>query len=371
MKELVEFVYAHHPGRAPRDRAERLAWSRTWAATLFDHGWAGPAWPKRWGGLELSLEEQVTYHRVLARAGVPMHPNPNLGTVGPTILLHGTDAQRERFLAPMLRADELWAQGFSEPDAGSDLPALTTRAERVRDTYVVSGTKLWSTIADVADWMFALVRTGPPGSGRNGISYLLVDLASPGITVSPIRDLTGRCGFSEVRFDEVVVPAANLVGEEGGGWAIARTSLGHERSAASAARAHRYERVAAELVELARSRGLGADRVMRQRLADAHTRARLLTLLSQRSLAAVLRDGEPGAASSVARLFHSRFEQQVHELAVDITGTSGVLAADDPHAVERGRWTWGMLRTRASTIGAGTAEIQLTTIGERVLGLPQ
>ena len=366
MKELAEFVRTHHPGRAPRDPAERLAWSRTWAATLYDHGWAGPAWPKQWGGLELPLAEQVRYHQVLAAAGVPMHPNPNLGTVGPTIILHGTDAQRERFLAPMLRGDELWAQGFSEPDAGSDLPSLTTRAERTGDGYVVTGTKVWSTIADVADWMFALVRTGPAGSGRCGISYLLVDLSSPGISIHPIRDMTGRSGFSEVRFDDVHVSFENLVGQENGGWAIARTSLGHERSAASAARAHRYERIVAELIALAPE----ADAVVRQRLADVWTRAKLLTLLSQRSLAAVLRDGDPGPASSVSRLFHARFEQQLHELAVELAGARGMLAASDAAAVERGRWTWGFLRTRASTIGAGTAEIQLTTIGERVLGLP-
>lgn len=365
-ESLRRFLADHHPGIPPRDRDERWAWQRRWAAHLVDEGWAGPSWPRRYGGMELSLDDQVAYHEEYAAAGVPRHPGVNLGTVGPTIILHGTDAQRERFLRPMLRADELWAQGFSEPDAGSDLRSLTTRAPRDGDDYVVSGHKVWSSDADRSHWLFALVRTGPP----DGITYLLVDLESPGIEVRPLRDMTGSSGFCEVVLDRVRVPIANRVGEDGEGWRIARTSLGHERSAASVARAYSYRRTVDELHALARRLGRARDPVMRQRLADAEIGVRLLALNARRVLATVSAGGEPGPASSASRLFHALFEQRLHELAVDLTGADALLSARDPAAVDGGRWTWGFLRTRASTIGAGTAEVQRNTLAERVLGLP-
>lgn len=371
VSELRTFLRSHHPGPAPRGRDERLSWQQAWAATLFDAGWAGPAWPRRWGGMELGLLEQVAYHREVAAAGAPAHPCPNLGTIGPTLIVHGTDAQRARYLRPLLRGDELWAQGFSEPDAGSDLAALATTARRDGDHYEVTGTKVWSTMADRSHWLFALVRTGPPGSGRSGISYLLIDLRSPGVTVSPIRDLTGSAGFCEVRLDGVRVPLEQRVGAENGGWPIARTSLGHERSAASAARAHRYLEIVSELVSLAVERGRHREPTVRQQLAELHTLATILRIAASRALDTVLRDGQPGASSSTTRLFHALFEQRLHEVAVDVLGMHGALVGRGPDVVQGGRWTWGFLRTRASTIGAGTAEIQRTTIAERVLGLPR
>ncbi len=368
---IRRFVDAHHPGPAPAGREERLRWQRDWAALLFDEGLAGPSWPRRWGGMELSLRRQLSYHEEMAAAEVPRHPSPNVLTVGPTIIRHGTTTQQERFLRPMLRGDELWAQGFSEPDAGSDLPSLRTRAVRDGDDYLVTGTKLWSSKADSSDWMFALVRTGSQRSRHRGISYLLIDLSSDGLTVRPLRDLTGSSDFSEIVLDEVRVPVANRVGEEDGGWSIARTSLGHERSVAAVARASGYRRVVAELRELATERGGADDPVLRQRLARVEAGARVLWFNSARILSTVAAGGEPGPISSVARLFHARFEQALDELAVDVLGAHGMLASDDPSAVEGGRWVWGFLRTRASTIGAGTAEIQRNTIAERVLRLPR
>ena len=370
-QELRRFLAEHHPGRPPGEPTARLRFERDWAAFLVDAGWAAPAWPKEWGGMDLPVHLQLVYHEETALARVPAHPSPNSFIVGPAILRHGNRTQMERFLLPIVRADELWCQGFSEPEAGSDLASLRTRAVRDGDEYVVTGQKVWTSRADEADWMFTLVRTGPPGSGSAGISYLLVDLTAPGITIRPLRDMTGGAFFAEVFLDEVRVPVAHRVGDENGGWAIARTSLGHERSTSRVALAIRYRRIVSELVVLARQQGLAADPAFRQRLAAAEIDVRLLGLTFGRVAAAVARGEEPGPASSVTRLFLAQFEQRHHELGLALIGAAGMLDAAAADVPERGRWTWGFLKTRASTIGAGTAEIQRTTIAEQVLGLPR
>jgi alkylation response protein AidB-like acyl-CoA dehydrogenase len=370
-QELRAFLAEHHPGRPPKGETERLRFERDWAAFLADAGWAAPAWPQEWGGMDLPAALQLVYHEEMARARVPSHPSPNSFIVGPAILRYGTPEQKERFLRPIVRADELWCQGFSEPGAGSDLASLTTRAVRDGDEYVVTGQKVWTSRATEADWIFALVRTGPPGSRSEGITYLLIDMTSPGITVRPLRDMTGGAFFAEVFFDDVRVPVAQRVGEENGGWAIARTSLGHERSTSRVAMAVRYRRVVDELFVLARKLDRSGDPVVRQELARIEADVRLLALTFARVSAAVARGEEPGPASSVSRLHLARFEQRLHELAVSLCGPAGMLSATAPDVPERGRWTWGFLKTRASTIGAGTAEIQSSTIAEQVLGLPR
>jgi alkylation response protein AidB-like acyl-CoA dehydrogenase len=370
-EELQAFLADHHPGRPPRGDADRLRFERDWAACLADAGWAAPAWPKEWGGMDLPAGLQLVYHEEMARARVPAHPSPNSFIVGPAILQYGSPEQKERFLRPIVRAEELWCQGFSEPGAGSDLAALSTRAVREGDEYVVTGQKVWTSRATEADWMFALVRTGPPGSRSEGITYLLIDMASPGLTVRPLRDMTGGAFFAEVFFDDVRVPVAQRVGDENGGWAIARTSLGHERSTSRVAMAVRYRRVVDELFALARKLDRAGDPVVRQDLARLEADVRLLALTFARVSAAVARGEEPGPASSVSRLHLAQFEQRLHELAVSLCGPAGMLDAAAAGVPERGRWTWGFLKTRASTIGAGTAEIQRSTIAERVLGLPR
>lgn len=354
----------------PERRGDRLAWQKAVAAALFDQGCAAPSWPEQWGGMALSPWDQVIYHEEMAVAGVSPHPDPSVWIAGPTIIAHGTTEQKERFLRPMLRADLMWCQGFSEPDAGSDLPALKTTAVRDGDTYVVNGQKIWTSRAHQADFMYGLVRTGDPQDREHNITYLIIDMRSEGITVNPVRDMAGQARFNQVFFDNVVVPVENRVGEENEGWPIARTSLGHERSTGFIGQSVRYRRILDELGELARQRGRSSHAVTRQGLAQLECEARLLTLNGFRNLQIATETGSPGPISSVTRLFHARFEKKLHELAVDILGASGLLAADDPHAPDRGRWTWGFLMTRASTIGAGTAEIQLNTIGEKVLGLP-
>ena len=271
----------------------------------------------------------------------------------------------------MLRGDTVWAQGYSEPEAGSDLPALRTKARREGEEYVVNGQKVWNSSADIADILFTLVRTGPPDSRQDGITYLLIDAHAPGVTVLPLRDLTGDAHFCEIFFDDVRVPVASRIGPENGGWPLVRTSLGHERAAGAMNQAARYRRVLDELIELAHERGATADPLVRDRLADFEIRVTIMRLTGMRTIADIMAKGEPGPASSTARLFIVTFEQELHEFALELLGPYGILGRRDSHAVQRGRWVWGFLRTRASTIGAGTAEIQRNTIAEQVLGLPR
>jgi alkylation response protein AidB-like acyl-CoA dehydrogenase len=368
---LREFLTAQHPGRPPKDPAEKLAWQKGWLARLFDAGFAGPSWPREYGGMELDFGKQVIYQEEYARARVPGPLGTGLGIAAPTIIKYGTAEQKERFLRPMLRGDSVWAQGYSEPEAGSDLQALRTTARRDGDEYVVNGQKVWNSSAEIADVIFTLVRTGTQESRQNGISYLLIDAHAPGVTVRPIRDLTGAANFTEIFFSDVRVPVENLVGEESAGWALVRTSLGHERAAGAMNQAALYRRVLSELIELAQERGLTADPLVRERLADFEVRVRIMRLTGMRTISDIQAKGEPGPASSTSRLFIVTFEQELHEFAVDLLGPYGALGKKDPHAVQRGRWVWGFLRTRASTIGAGTAEIQRNTIAEQVLGLPR
>ncbi|MGW3650148.1 acyl-CoA dehydrogenase family protein [Streptomyces sp. NPDC000878] len=376
--ELRDFLTDHHPGRRPKDRAERLTWQKKWLATLYDAGFAGPSWPREYGGMGLPFAHQVIYQEEYARARVPGPLGTGLGIAAPTLITYGSPEQKERFLRPMLRGDAVWAQGYSEPEAGSDLPALRTTARREGGgpddsgaVYVVNGQKVWNSSADIADILFTLVRTGPPDSRQDGISYLLIDAHAPGVTIRPLRDLTGDAHFCEIFFDDVRVPVADRIGPENGGWPLVRTSLGHERAAGAMNQAALYRRVLDELVELAQERGATADPLARDRLADFEIRVRIMRLTGMRTIADILARGEPGPASSTSRLFIALFEQDLHEFAVDLLGPYGILGRRDPHAVQRGRWVWGFLRTRASTIGAGTAEIQRNTIAEQVLGLPR
>jgi alkylation response protein AidB-like acyl-CoA dehydrogenase len=367
--EFRAYLADNHPGRPPKG-SERVSWVKAWNALLVDDGWAAPSWPIEHGGMDLPFEKQVIYTEEFARANVPGSLGTGVGIAGPTIITHGTSDQKQRWLRSMIRADDVWAQGYSEPSSGSDLPSLLTKAVQDGDTYIVSGQKIWSSAANISDKIFTLVRTGEPDSRTNGISYLIIDAHAPGVDIRPIKDLTGGADFCEVFFDEVRVPVADRVGEENKGWAITRTSLGHERAAGAYQQATRYRRVLSELIELAQERGLTADPIVRQRLADFVIRQRISEYSGMRTINGIVRSGDPGPQSSVSRLASSLFEQELHVLAVDLLGPYGQLGRTDPDAVQKGRWTWGFLRTRASTIGAGTAEIQRNTAGERVLGLP-
>ena len=363
-------------GRGPRDPAERFAVVKRWMARLHEAGWAAPGWPAEHGGRGAGVVEQVIYQEELARAAAPPALNMlGVNLLGPTLIAHGTSEQTREHLPRILSGERLWCQGFSEPDAGSDLASLRTRAELHGDRFVVNGQKIWTSLASVADGIFTLVRTDPAARRHRGISYLLVDLRSPGITVRPIRQITGSSEFCEVFFDDVEVPAANLVGELHRGWEVAHTTLGHERGTAFLGSQVRYERIVRELIELSgRTSYNGApafdDAAIRQELARAWCELRIMRHNGFRSLTQVVKEGRAGPAGSVNRLLTSQFEQRLHELAVRLQGAQGIEVKGSPDAVQGGRWQRGYLSTRASTIGAGTAEIQRNIVSEKVLGLP-
>jgi alkylation response protein AidB-like acyl-CoA dehydrogenase len=370
-RRLAGFLAVHHPGRAPQgSRWDRTRWQCQWSATLYDHGFAGPSWPAAYGGMDLDLERQIVYYEEIARARVPRHPGNGPLIAGPTIITFGTPQQREAYLRPMLRGDQVWAQGFSEPEAGSDVPALRSTARREGEEYVVRGQKIWSSGADVADMMITLVRTGTQQSRSAGITYLLVDLASPGVTVRPIRDMAGGEHFCEVFFDDVRVPVASRVGAENEGWKVARTSLGHERAARALSQAALFRRVFDELVQLLRERGAFRDEVARDRIADMEIRVRIMQLTAQRTVDSIRRTGHPGPAASTSRLYQSLLEQRLYELAMELLGPDALLSGPGAGTIQGGRWVSSYLRSRAATIGTGTAEIQRNIIAESVLGLP-
>jgi acyl-CoA dehydrogenase len=352
------------------DKPDRIEVARAWHAELVDHQLAAPGWPREVGGLDLTLADQLDYYRMTTDAGAPPHPCPLSFILAPTLIAHGTQAQKDRFLTPLLRADEFWCQGFSEPGAGSDLSSLSTRAVRDGDVYRVTGQKVWTTMADRADWMFALVRTGSGDKPSDGITYLLIPMKSPGITVRPLRDISGAAHFAEVFLDDVAVPVENVVGDEGAGWSIMRTSLGHERATAFLADEFKYRRTADRVIDLVVSQRLDDHPLVRQDVARLESGVRTIAANSARALAAVLRGEDPGGVASVNRLVKSEFEQHMHALALRAAGPYAALGSRASDAVDNGRWTFGYLMSRATTIGAGTAEIQRNTIAESVLGLP-
>src|ERR1700722_4699248 len=352
------------------DKPDRIEAARAWHAELVDHQLAAPGWPREVGGLDLPLADQLDYYRMTAEAGAPPHPCPLSFILAPTLIAHGTKEQKDRFLMPLLRADEFWCQGFSAPGAGSDLSSLSPRAGPAGGVYRVTGQKGWTTMADRADWMFALVRTGSGDKPSDGITYLLIPMKSPGITVRALRDISGAAHFAEVFLDDVAVPVENVVGDEGAGWSIMRTSLGHERATAFLADEFKYRRTVDRVIDLVVSQGLDDHPLVRQDVARLESGVRTIAANSARALAAVLRGEDPGGVASVNRLVKSEFEQHMHALALRAAGPYAALGSRAPDAVDNGRWTFGYLMSRATTIGAGTAEIQRNTIAETVLGLP-
>ena len=367
---LADFCRRQADAARSGEKADRIAVARAWHAELVDHQLAAPGWPREVGGLDLPLADQLDYYRMTTNAGAPPHPCPLSFILAPTLIAHGTQEQKDRFLIPLLRADEFWCQGFSEPGAGSDLSSLSTRAVRDGDVYRVTGQKVWTTMADRADWMFALVRTGSGAKPLDGITYLLIPMKSPGITVRPLRDISGAAHFAEVFLDDVEVPVGNVVGDGGAGWSIMRTSLGHERATAFLADEFKYRRTVDRVIDLVVSQRLNDDPLVRQDVARLESGVRTIAANSARVLAAVLRGEDPGGVASVNRLVKSEFEQHMHALALRATGPYAALGSRAPDAVDGGRWTFGYLMSRATTIGAGTAEIQRNTIAESVLGLP-
>jgi len=358
-----EFVATNAPdGRYPRDWNQRLA-----AA-----GYVTPHWPRPWG-LDASPVEQLAIDAELRALGCPKPTNPiGIGWAGPTLLAAGTTEQQERWLPGLLDGSEMWCQLFSEPGAGSDLAGLSTRATRVDDGWMLNGQKVWTTFAHVSRFGILLARSDPDARKQEGISYFVVDMSTPGITVRPLKQMNGSADFNEVFLDDVRVPAANLVGAEHDGWRLAKVTLGNERVSLSGEGALWGQGPTADtLLDVVRNHGGTRDPEMRQRLARVFIESEVLRLIRLRTISAKLRGMEPGPEVSVRKALADDHGQHLMEVAVDLAGTHGLLLDRGPFGDETPLWAQGFLYSRALTIGGGTSEVQRNIIGERVLGLPR
>src|SRR3954468_125691 len=367
--ELRAWIDASLPEdkRGSRGGAQRFddPFMREWSRKLSEAGYAGLTWPQEFGGAGAPYSFQAIFYEEMALAQAPPHIGViGLGMAGPTIIAHGTEEQKKRYLPPLLSAEEIWCQGFSEPNAGSDLSGLQTRAEDKGDHYLVNGQKVWTTLAHVAKWCMLLVRERKEANPREGLTYLLVDMESPGIEVRPLVQITGDAEFNEIFFHDVKVPKSQILGEAGQGWAVAMTTLLHERGTLGLALATRAQITASELAEHSRKLGRGTDPLVRQKIAQHTIEARALQLNGYRAVTAVKRNGIPGPEGSILKLMWSELNQRMTETAMEIAGPAARVGDGDG-------WKCLFLRSRANTIEAGTSEVLRNILAERVLGLPR
>ena len=346
---------------------------RSWQRTLHHDRWVGVNWPVEYGGRGATLAQLAVYNEELARASAPqLLGRVGVSLVGPTLLAHGTVAQRERWMPRILAGEDIWCQLFSEPEAGSDLASLSTRADRHGEAYVVSGQKVWSSHARWANWGLALVRTHPTAARHRGISMLAVPMTTDGVEVRPLRQITGDSEFSEVFLDGVEVPTANLVGPEHGGWAVANTTLANERGASFIWKEQvLHELAIRRLWRKCRRNGRFADPVVRQELAQAWMEVEILRLHNARTLARLDRGDSIGPEASLVKLWWAGMSQRLADAAADVLGPEALLMPEDRLALDGGRWAQAVLATRANSIMGGTSEIQRTILGEQLLGLPR
>jgi alkylation response protein AidB-like acyl-CoA dehydrogenase len=355
----------------------RFEFHRKWQRQLFEGGWAGISWPKEYGGRGASLMQQVIFWQEMARAGAPQMANVlGLGLIGPTIIAFGTEEQKKRYLRNILNADEIWCQGFSEPNAGSDLAGLQTDARLDGDHYVVNGQKVWTSYGWLADWCEVVVRTDPAAPKHKGLTVMLVDMKSPGVDVRPLRQMTGETEFNEVFFRDVRIPAANVVGKVNQGWDVAIGTLMHERGSFGAGLQIIYKRNMDRLTELAHStqrNGAAAakDPIIRQKLAQCYAEIEIMRLNQMRAFSRISATGVPGPEGSIQKIFWSELNQRFQQVAQELLGPYGQLSSEADEAIDNGTWSYGYLRSRGNTIEAGTSEIQRNIIGHFVLGLPR
>ncbi|HTO10456.1 MAG TPA: acyl-CoA dehydrogenase family protein [Candidatus Binatia bacterium] len=354
--------------RADVEEVRRL---RAWQKTMAEAGYVGMDWPREFGGRGAPITEMVILYQEMARAESPQIVNRGgVSMLGPTLMKLGTPAQQQRFLKKILTAEELWCQGFSEPNAGSDLANLQTRAVLEGDHFVVNGQKVWTSMGHVADWCFLLVRTDPSAAKHKGISFLLVDMKTPGITLRPLRQITGEAEFNETFFDSVRVPKENLVGKLNEGWSVAITTLSYERDLLTFIRHISLRNALHRLVKLTQSRGRNTDPVVRQKIAELWIGEQALQLNGYRSLTKILKGGAPGPEGSTSKLFWSWLDQELALTATQVIGPYSQIA-DGAWAPDEGQWQFYELLARGSGIRAGTTEILKNILGERVLGLPK
>ena len=355
---------------------EKVAVRRAWQKKLFESGWIGIGWPEEYGGRGASLMQEAIYNEEMARAQAPATANViGLNMVGPTILAVGTPQQKARYLPKILSGEEIWCQGFSEPNAGSDVASLQTRGVREGDHFVVNGQKVWTSYGYVADLCILLVRTDFEAPKHKGLSYLIVDMNLPGVSTRPLVQMTGEAEFAELFFENIRVPVENLVGELNKGWMVAITTLMHERGSLSLTIIVVLEQRLQALIELSRMSTLNGKPVLedpqvRQRLARLYTDVKTFKLNTMRQMSGISQGHLPGPEGSLLKLHWSELNQRLVELAFELEGPFSSLAPDSVDAPSEGRWQYEYLRARGNTIEAGTSEVQRNIVAERVLGLP-
>ncbi len=361
--------------RSSSDSDEGMNVYKEFAKRLASKGWVAPHWPKEYGGLGFSVIEQLVFNEEMANANAPLgYSSIGVGWAGPTIIVHGSEEQKKRFLHPITTGDVMWCQGFSEPNAGSDLANIQTRAVRDGDDYVINGQKIWTSGAHYADWMILIARTDPDAPKHKGISYFLVDMKTPGLTMSPLIDMMNNHGFNEVFFEDVRVPRQNLLGEENRGWYMAATTLDFERSSIGGAVEAR--KMVDDLAEYCRETRYNGHRLIdeirvRTRLADAAIEAELGRLLSYRVATLQSRGMVPNYEASIAKLFNTDQKLRMARSGLEIMGLYGQLEHKDKYAPLQGRFERQYLWQTGLAVGGGTTEIQKNIIAMRGLGLPR
>jgi alkylation response protein AidB-like acyl-CoA dehydrogenase len=387
--KIQTFLAEHLPGGwqgiGALDAEAAATFTLSWRETLRDNHLLAASWPTEYGGAGLSALESVIMAEEFQRAGVPTGGSNDafsIQMVGNTIVQWGTDEQKRHFLPRIISGEDVWCQGYSEPNAGSDLGNLGCRAMLDGDEWVINGQKIWTSAGHLANWIFVLTRTNPGEAKHRGITFLLCPMDQPGVEVRPIRMLTGQSEFNEVFFTDARTSRHNVIGEVNGGWAVAMTLLGFERGEAAATTPVAFRGELDRVVALAQSRGLAADPLVRQRLAWCHTRVEIMRFLGMRTLTQYLAGKHPGPEASTFKLYWSEYHKVVTELAIDLLGPDGLhlvgklpnsaFTTDDPGAPnDSGSWIGTFLNARAGTIYAGTSQVQRNILGELVLGLPK
>ena len=358
-------------------RPEAFEFLRRWQGKLFEGGFIGVTWPKAYGGQGLTFVEEMILHEEMALQKAPPMLNVlGVGMAGPTIIAYGTEEQKKRYPAKILSCEEIWCQGYSEPNSGSDLASLQTRAVKDGDHYVINGQKVWTSLAHMADWMMLLARTDPNAPRHKGITYFLVDMHAPGVTVKPLKQMTGDAEFNEVFFDNVRVHERQVLGEVDNGWAVGLTTLMYERLALGFGLQVRLRIALESLIDMGRrvektGRAVTPDPVMRQKLAQLWIDTEALKYTGARAITKLLRGELPGPEASAGKMGWVETHQKLQELAMEIEGPYAQLTKGSERAIDGGVWQYGFLRSRANSIEGGTTEIQKNIIGERVLGLPK
>jgi len=355
--------------------SDETAWELRveWEKLLGRDRWVGLDWPEEYGGRNASFAEQIIFNEEYAKADAPTRVSFfGEGLFAPTLLAYGTEEQKRRFLPKIQSAEELWCQGYSEPNAGSDLSNVQTRAVLDGDQWVVNGQKVWTTLAHRAQWCFAVVRTDPDAPAHKGLSYLLVPMNQTGVSVRPLKQMTGTAEFNEVFFDDARTDKANVVGEVNDGWKVAMATLGFERGTAFLAQQIAFQRETSELIEVAHKNGATADPTVRQELADAFVGVQIMKYNGLRMLTKLVKTGVLGPESSIGKLYWSSWHRRLGEIGMHVLGTDGLLVEGEPGGeYQLGELERTFMVSRSETIYAGASEIQRNIIGERVLGLPR